>query len=128
MTDYLFYKTKFLGNIINDGNEFDACAVRALADIDSYTLGKASKNIDVDAVNMCVCAVAEQHFLIRNAGTKSASGELKSETVGSYSRSYQTSSDAISQARAEIRHAITQYLAPTGLLYGGVCACSHRTL
>lgn len=128
--DFVYYKTQYIGAMITDPAVYDRCATRAAADIDYYTLGRAAKNADMDAVKMAACAVAEQYQTIERSAMQSCGDapELQSESVGSYSRTYRSASESASDAKAAIRGIIEKYLAHTGLLYRGVNGCLHHTV
>ena len=72
------------------------------------TQGRAAKNADLDALKMACCAVAEQYQAVDTAqalASKSltaalsdSSGELQSQTVGSWSKSYRSGGESAAQA------------------------------
>lgn len=139
--DYDYYCNIYLGtSICND--DFKRLAMRASTFLDYYTQSRASKNADLEAVKMACCAIAEQYQYIdaaRALAQKSLSaslnsgdsGELQSQTVGSWSRTYRSGGDSAQQAISSEKtaqdsiSAIAQrYLAGTGLLYRGRgCRC-----
>ena len=122
--DYAFYRNEYFGNAISE-NDFSRLALRASNFIDYYTMGKAKNHADLLEVKMACCAVAEK-ILILEASEKrasSASGALQSETVGSYSVSYQNGEDVTRNAKSEMVAAARQHLACTGLLYRGGRCC-----
>lgn len=132
--DYSYYISEYMGDLIPPGVDFNRCAAQASRYIDYYTMGKAAKSKDVDAVKMACCAIAEQYYTINNAqkaAVKAAEsggvGEIQSESVGSYSRTYRSNGDVASSARSSLAQIAKQYLAGTGLLYRGGCLCTHRT-
>lgn len=137
--DYEYYKNTYLGNAISEA-EFPRLSLRASSFLDYYTQGRAAKNADLDALKMACCAVAEQYQAIDAAqalATKSltaalsdSSGELQSQTVGSWSKSYRSGGESAAQAataaasaRSLLSAAAAQYLAGTGLLYRGGGCC-----
>lgn len=128
--DFDYYQTVFMGVQITDIATYERYATRAAIELDYYTIGKASKNADLDAVKMAACAVAEQYQIIdkANAAASSEAGELQSESVGSYSRTYRSAADSAMAAKMSIKGVIEHYLAATGLLYRGAPVCIHRTL
>lgn len=89
-------------------------------------MGKASKNAELEAVKMACCACADIY-----AGTEStqaqavSGGELASETVGAYSRTYRSSAEIATSLNARMAETVQMYLAPTGLLYRGA-GCIHH--
>ncbi len=139
--DYTYYAGVYMGSVSED--DFPRLAVRASSFLDYYTLGKAKRNADLDAVKMCCCALVDQYALLdaaQAAATKclaNAGGlETKSETVGSYSRTLTTGGeaaksalDAVSNGKQTLAALCNEYLAHTGLLYrGGGCGCTLPTL
>lgn len=136
--DYEYYTTTYLGTAIKE-DDFPRLSLRASAFLDYYTQGRAAKNADLDALKMACCAVAEQYQYIDTAqalAQKSLSaslesdGELQSQTVGSWSKTYRSGGDSAQQALSSAQSAqaalaaITQqYLSATGLLYRGRGCC-----
>ena len=139
--DYEYYTTTYLGTAIKK-DDFPRLALRASSFLDYYTQGRAAQNSDLDALKMACCAVAEQYQYIDTAqalAQKSLSaslesdGELQSQTVGSWSKTYRSGGDSAQQALSSVQTAqaalgalAQQYLAGTGLLYRGrgVLLCS----
>ena len=136
--DYDFYKITYLGTAIQEA-DFPRLSLRASAFLDYYTQGRAAQNTDLDALKMACCAVAEQYQYIDTAqalAQKSLSaslesdGELQSQTVGSWSKTYRSGGDSAQQALSSVQTAqaalgalAQQYLAGTGLLYRGRGCC-----
>lgn len=139
--DYDFYKITYLGTAIQEA-DFPRLSLRASAFLDYYTQGRAALNAGLDALKMACCAVAEQYQHIDTAqalAQKSLSaslesgetGELQSQTVGSWSKTYRSGGDSAQQALSSVQTAkaslssiAQQYLAGTGLLYRGRgCYC-----
>lgn len=138
--DYEYYTDTYLGTAINEP-DFQRMALRASSFLDYYTQGRAPKHADMEAVKMACCALAEQYKIIEtsqqiaNKSVESAleavatdGGEVKSETVGSWSQSFMSGGEsAISAANAteaykhELANIAKFYLANTGLLYRGGC-------
>lgn len=136
--DYEYYKDTYLGNAISE-SDFPRLSLRASSFLDYYTQGRAAKNADLDALKMACCAVAEQYQAIDAAqalankslsgAISDSSGELQSQTVGSWSKSYRSGGESAAQAataaasaRSLLSAAAAQYLSGTGLLYrGGGC-------
>lgn len=130
IADWEFYTDKYRGIAITDEFEYARLSIRADAELDFYTLGRASRNTNLEAVKLAACAVAEQVQVWEKAmaSASSTGAELQSETVGSYSRTFRSSDDIRAEAKRSIREAVEKYLAHTGLLYRGVSSCMHRTL
>lgn len=138
--DYAYYTTAYLGTAIQE-SDFPRLALRASSFLDYYTQGRAAQNKELDALKMACCAVAEQYQAIDTAqalARKSLSaslsaegGELQSQTVGSWSKTYRSGGDSAQQAlssaqtaQAALAAIARQYLGGTGLLYRGRgCGC-----
>ena len=139
--DYAYYTTAYLGTTIGEA-DFPRLSLRASSYLDYYTQGRAGENPDLDALKMACCAVAEQMQLAdiaQETAAKSLSaslssagpGELQSQSVGSWSKTYRSGGESAQQAltaaqtaKAALASAANQYLAGTGLLYrGGACKC-----
>ena len=139
--DYEYYTTTYLGTAIKE-DDFPRLSLRASSFLDYYTLGKAAKHPELDALKMACCALAEQYQTIETAKTlaqkalsasleSSEFGELQSQTVGSWSKSYRSGGDSAQQALSSVQTAqaalgalAQQYLSGTGLLYRGRgCGC-----
>lgn len=132
--DWSYYVNNYFGDLI-EANEYNRLATRASAYLDYYTMGKAVHAAETDSVKMACCAVAEQYKLVDKAQSNAVAGlesgvtgELKSETVGSWSQTYQSGGDvaktalsAMRDAKAQLAGAAAQYLSGTGLLYRGGC-------
>lgn len=136
--DYEYYTTTYLGTAIKE-DDFPRLSLRASSFLDYYTQGRAAQNSDLDALKMACCAIADQYQYIDTAqalAQKSLStslesgGELQSQTVGSWSKTYRSGGDSAQQALSSVQTAqaalgaiAQQYLAGTGLLYRGRGCC-----
>lgn len=139
--DYDFYVNEYGGNAIAEA-DFKPLANKASVYIDAATMGRANTDPVLEAVKMCCCALSEQYQIINTAeklamhsliASTEESGEIASETVGSWSRSYHTagnSAQAAIQAAAESKSALIDtvklYLGNTGMLKAvGYRGCSR---
>lgn len=139
--DYEYYTTTYLGTAIDEAN-FPRLALRASTFLDYYTQGRAAQNPDLDALKMACCAVAEQYQSIdlaskaalnalQNSANVGEGGELQSQSVGSWSKTYRSGGDSAQQALSSVQTVqaalgaiAQQYLAGTSLLYRGRgCSC-----
>lgn len=138
--DYEYYTTTYLGTAIQEA-DFSRLALRASSFLNYYTQGRAAKNPDLEALKMACCAVAEQYQVIDTAQalaqkalsaslSSGGSGELQSQTVGSWSKTYRSGGDSAQQAlssaqaaQASLASVAQQYLGTTGLLYRGRGCC-----
>ena len=140
--DYDYYSGTYLGTV-SEG-DFPRLAVRASSFLDYYTQNRAKDNADLDAVKMCCCALVDKYAVIeaaqalaqKNLANVAGDVEIKSETVGSYSRTLATGGEsalsalnATDGAKKLLAETCMEYLAHTGLLYrGGGCRCTLPTL
>lgn len=141
--DYTYYAGIYMGSVSEE--DFPRLAVRASSFLDYYTQNRAKDNADMDAVKMCCCALVDKYAVIetaqalamKNLASAAANdAEVKSETVGGYSRTLATGGEsaaaalgATDNARKMLAETCTEYLAHTGLLYrGGGCRCTLPTL
>ena len=118
--DYTYYSGVYMGTV--SSGDFPRLAVRASSFLDYFTQNRAKDNVALDAVKMCCCA------LVAN------DAEVKSETVGGYSRTLATGGEsavsalnATDGARKLLAETCMEYLAHTGLLYRGR-GCGSCTL
>ena len=142
--DYTYYAGTYMGTVSEEN--FSRLAVRASSFLDYYTLNKAKDNADLDAVKMCCCALVDKDAVIEAAqalamknlaNAAAGDAEVKSETVGGYSRTMETGGEsalsalnATDGAKKLLAATCTEYLAHTGLLYRGrgCCDCTLPTL
>ena len=125
-TDYAFYKNTYKGNMPQD--DFNKLVIRA-----SYEVQKNIFNKDItgyeDEVQLATCSVADILLKIEQLENKKESivlnQILKSESVGDYSRTFDTANVndidvQISNQKEKIKEELRRYLLDTGLLYRGV--------
>ena len=141
--DYTYYTGVYMGTV--SSGDFPRLAVRASSFLDYFTQNRAKDNAELDAVKMCCCALVDKYAVIEAAqalamknlaNAASNDAEVKSETVGSYSRTMATGGEsalsalnATDGAKNLLAATCNEYLAHTGLLYrGGGCACTLPTL
>lgn len=141
--DFEYYSGTYMGAVSK--NDFPRLAVRASSFLDYYTRNRAQDNADLDAVKMCCCALVDKYAVIEAAQTlaqknlanaTAGNAEIKSETVGGYSRTLATGGEsalsalnATGGAKKLLAETCREYLAHTGLLYrGGGCRCTLPTL
>ena len=141
--DYTYYTGTYMGAVSK--NDFPRLVVRASSFLDYYTRNMAKDHADLDAVKMCCCALVDKYAVIeaaqalamKNLANAAANdAEVKSETVGSHSRTFATGGEsalsalnATDGAKKLLAETCMEYLANTGLLYrGGVYRCTLPTL
>lgn len=136
--DYEYYTDTYLGTAIQEA-DFPRLSLRASSFLDYYTQGRAAQNSELDALKMACCAIAEQYQAIDAAqvlaqkalsASLDSGGELQSQTVGSWSKTYRSGGDSAQQALSSVQTAqaalgaiAQQYLSGTGLLYRGRGCC-----
>lgn len=139
--DYEYYTAAYLGTAIQMA-DFPRLSLRASSFLDYYTQGRAASNSELDALKMACCAVAEQYQSIdlaqqaalnalKNSANAGEAGELQSQSVGSWSKTYRSGGESAAHAaasatsaKAGLASAASMYLAGTGLLYRGRgCGC-----
>lgn len=121
--DFEFYKTEYGGKAIAE-TDFPGLANRAAAYINAVTAGAAARATTGNPlymVQMANCALAEitQDEDRLNAGTFTVEAQVASETVGSWSRSYNTGNASavhleLLTSRKDV--ALETYLGPLGYL------------
>lgn len=130
--DYAYYATVYMGTAI-EADDFPRLAVRASSFLDYCTMGRAKRHLDMDELKMACCALAEDYQTIDQAravsnkglaaAMASADGELQSQSVGGWSKTYRSAGDSAASAikagdsaRAQLYETVRQYLGMTGLL------------
>ncbi|MCQ5130300.1 hypothetical protein NE562_11560 [Butyricicoccus faecihominis] len=109
--DYSYYKTTYGGTMIAE-SAFARLSCLASAYIDSLTFGNAAKDTEhAEQIKTACCALAEEYQ------RQDSGGEVASETVGKWSKTYLSSGQSFEQRLYRVAAFV---LAPTGLLYGGV--------
>ena len=133
--NFCFYANEYYGQAI-DEFAFPRLAIRASSYLDYYTKGRAGKNPELKELKMACCAVAEQYQIIEQAqamarkslseSLKSDGGEVQSESVGSWSKTFRSAGDSAgsaasvaANAQASLAAVARQYLTGTGLIYRG---------
>ncbi len=141
--DYAFYHDKYMGVLPED--EFARLSVRASSYLDYYTQNRAEGHAELEAVKMCCCALVDRYKIIEAAqelaskkltDSLASDADVKSETVGGYSRTLASGADGAAAALSTmdgtkklLADTCREYLAHTGLLYrGGACRCTLPTL
>lgn len=140
--NYEYYTGTYMGSVSEEN--FLRLAVRASSFLDYYTQNRAKDNAALDAVKMCCCALVDKYAVIEAAqalamktlaNAAASDAEVKSETVGDYSRTLSTGGESAVSALAAtdgakkiLAETCVEYLAHTGLLYrGGGYLCMRRT-
>lgn len=108
--DYTYYAGSYLGKLTEP--EFNRLSVRAVAEINRVTFGRAASAADLDAVKLAQCAVVDELAYMEQGG------EITSESNDGVSRSY--AAGAARSKAQRIHDAARVYLASTNLCYAGV--------
>ena len=125
-TNYYFYKNTYMGNMSE--NDFDKQVIGASYEVQKNIFDRDTTGYE-DEVQLATCSVADILYKIEQLESKKSTTmsdkTLKSESVGDYSRTFDTSSVSdieleISNQNAKIKEEIKKYLLNTGLLYRGV--------
>lgn len=109
--DYSYYRAVFRGAVSE--TDFDRLSRKASGYLDRVTFGRASRvaNAWSGKVKDACCAVVDELY------RQEAGGEVVSETVGKWSRTFAASPKTPTQ---RMYAAVDAYLGDTGLLYSGV--------
>lgn len=131
--DYSYYNNVYWGNSIKE-EDWPRLATRASSFIDYITMGRAAKHAGLDAVKLACCALADDYQTIEaarmlankslsSAASAGDSGELQSQSVGSWSKTYRSGGSSAKEALSATESAqvalmatAQMYLAGTGLL------------
>lgn len=98
---------------------FDFYARRATQEIKKYIFCGVDENNIPDAVKNCCCEIAE----ILYSDEHTSETGVSSESVGGWSRSYESSETRKSAINQSIRDSVYAWLSDTGLLYRGIGQC-----
>lgn len=114
-----FYLNSYRPPCPMNAASFDFWANQASAIIKSHTFGNIDESREIpEEVKMCCCEIAE--LLFHDDKRKHESGGLSSESVGGWSKSYESSESAEKALNSSVSKAIRKWLSGTGLLYSGV--------
>lgn len=140
--DYEYYAGTYMGNVCE--SDFQRLALRASTYLDYFTQNRAKDHPDMNELKLCCCALVDKYSVIEAAqelttkrllAAGAADADVKSETVGAYSRTLSSGGEAATAALGAIDHAQSllaetcrAYLSHTGLLYRGGARCTLPTL
>ena len=125
-TDYDFYKNTYKGDMPE--TDFNKVIVRASYEVQKNIFNRDIKDYE-DEVQMATCSVADILLKVEQLENKKntilSNNNLKSESVGDYSRTFDTLgidnvNVEISNQKEKIKEELRRYLLHTGLLYRGV--------
>lgn len=124
-TDYDFYKNIYKGDMPE--TDFNKVIVRASYEVQKNIFNRDIKGYE-DEVQMATCSVADILLKVEQLENKKdtilSNNNLKSESVGDYSRTFDTLgidnvNVEISNQKEKIKEELRRYLLHTGLLYRG---------
>lgn len=125
-TDYEFYSNTYKGDMPE--LDFNRLVIKASYEVQKNIFNRDTTNYK-DEVQMATCSITDILYKIEQLENKqdtTISGKtLKSESVGNYSRTFESSSATdidvqISNQKEKIKEELRNYLLTTGLLYRGV--------
>lgn len=125
-TDYDFYKNIYKGDMPE--TDFNKVIVRASYEVQKNIFNRDIKGYE-DEVQIATCSVADILLKVEQLENKKdtilSNNNLKSESVGDYSRTFDTLgidnvNVEISNQKEKIKEKLRRYLLHTGLLYRGV--------
>lgn len=115
-SDYQFYKNEYKGIAIDDEASYQYYAELASVYIEHATLGRATS--ENKKVKTCECRIADI-LKANNEGMADDGREVKSESVGGWSKTYAENKRTDAQLERKITATIRLYLGLTGMLYCG---------
>ncbi len=116
--DYDYYSETYLGIAIAEA-DFPRLALRASAEIDRLTFGRAARQTDsavVDKIQMATCAVAEE---LQKGEQSGGADALTSESQGGYSVTYAANSSRAMTNTQRVQSAAALWLDGTYLMFSG---------
>ncbi len=125
-TDYDFYSNTYKGNMPED--DFNKLVIRASYEVQRNIFDRDITGYE-DEVQLATCSITDILLKIEILENKKetifSKQTLKSESVGDYSRTFDTTSVSdievqISNQKEKIKEELKKYLLITGLLYRGV--------
>lgn len=125
-TNYDFYKNTYKGNMPE--SDFNKLVIRASYEVQKNIFNRDIKGYE-DEIQLATCSVTDILYKIEQLATKKntliSDKTLKSESVGNYSRTFDTVNTTdidvqISNQKEKIKEELRKYLLTTGLLYRGV--------
>lgn len=119
-----FYEGEYLRGkqAVIDAACFDYYILNSTMKIKQYTFDNIDESADVpEEVKMCCCEVAE--LMYAEDRRQSETNGVLSESVGNWSKSYESGEKTEQMLERKIKAAVCKWLSNTGLLYCGVSEC-----
>ena len=113
------YTDIYLGRVIPSEEVFNRLSLRASAEIDRLTFGRAARFRLRDSEGKLIlacCAVCEKLYALEEAAAGGAAGGVAEEQVGDHRVKFRTWSGVTAGSRVEIAALLELYLFGTGLL------------
>ena len=115
--DAAFYQNSYLcGRAAVITAAFDFYARKATQQIKRYTFNHVDESNIPDEVKNCCCEIAE----ILYSDEHTSETGVSSESVGGWSRSYESTEAKRAALNQSVRNAVYAWLSNTGLLYRGL--------
>lgn len=123
--NYEFYTNTYKGTKITSQEEFDKLSLRATQYVKEHIFNRDFTNyFDKDysnEVKYATCSLTEIEKDYQKALEELSSGNIKSESIGDYSRSFGTIEELIKNTNNKRNSELKLYLSTTGLLFRGTC-------
>lgn len=117
--DEQFYKDSYLlGRKAVINTAFPYFLSMASQEIKRFTGSHIDENNIPECVKMCCCEIAEAIY--KSEETSNEHNGVTSESVGGWSKSYESTEQAMQVMRKNIKSIVYKWLSGTGLLYRGV--------
>ena len=123
--DYEFYINTYKGSKITSKEEFDKLSLRATQYVKQQIMTRDYANFNgkdyTNEVKYATCSLVEIEQDYQKGLEELSTGNIKSESIGDYSRSFGTSEELTNNTNIKRNEELNLYLAMTGLLYRGAC-------
>lgn len=122
--DWKYYSDKYLSGreAVIDAASFPFYALKASQEIRRYAGHSLEGAAPPDCVRLCCCEIAELLYSADKKTAENGAG-VTSESIGSWSVSYDTAEQKAKALCDGIRASVYRWLSGTGLLYLGVERC-----
>lgn len=122
--DYEFYQDTYKGTKITSEEEFDKLSLRATQYVKEHIFNRDFTNYNKkdysNEVKYATCSLTEIEKDYQKGLEELSSGNIKSESIGDYSRSFGTSQELIKNTNIKRNEELNLYLGTTGLLFRGL--------
>ena len=123
--DYEFYQNTYKGNKITSQEEFDKLSLRATQYVKQQIMNRDYTDFNgkdyTNEVKYATCSLTEIEQDYQKGVEELSSGNIKSESIGDYSRSFGTNEELTNNTNIKRNEELKLYLGMTGLLYRGSC-------